>query len=968
MSELPKPTQGTVEEKPTSACTLGPAAAASETMSTLAEKGPPAAGSAAAHEPGPPTSADTLSTLADGPHPAIAQVLARTIADLGGASPADGADGATFQLMARESVDTIPDARDGDATGRWGQVAGYEILGVLGRGAMGVVYKARQRGLKRIVALKMINAGGHHSSADLVRFRSEAIAVADLQHPNIVQIYEVGEDHGHPFFSLEYVEGDSLAKKIGGTPRPPREAARLVRALAEGMEYAHQRGIIHRDLKPANVLLTPGGEPKVSDFGLVKRLEDDAGQTQSGSILGTPSYMAPEQAEGRIKDIGPRSDIYGLGGILYELTTGRPPFRAASILDTLQQVRTLDPIPPSQFEPNVPRDLETICLKCLQKDAGKRYATAAALGEDLRRFLAGEPILARPVSRVEWLWRWCWRNPRLAALGGLVAILVVAWAATSTLLYRLALANERNALANAAAASQNASLARYNAEEAQSKAQLALANAEDARRNAEDARRNAERAKANEARARNQEQAAKVIAQDAIAQMIHLGEQVMRRLRAKHEPARAEAEWLRLRDDLLTMLQKEIVPLAERIEGQQVSPFAFATLHQRLGDLLRRLGQIEDARREYQQGYERLSRIAHDQPNNDVARANLGVMLVRLGEMALEQTGDAAHARDEFGRAWSIQEEIALHPRSGNYSTTDNQRILSGIAIKQGVADLGLGHPAQARDRFQKALELRHAWTQAEPDNVSAESYTSEAEVWLGVAYSHLGDWPSARPHFEEALQICAVLADQHPESFSFKADLASVYGEQAAALARIGRDDEAEKAANHSLTYARTVLAHDPEDAAQRLVTAENSERLAALAQKRGKPADAAPFWRTALEIRRDLAQLDPHNVPARASLALSLAHAGRGDEALSKAEELCKHNANRPAVLLPLCRCFAVCAAGATDDGFRRRAEALAIDCLGAAIRSGYCDPVAIRTEPDFTQLFAEQAFQRMVNDIKP
>jgi serine/threonine-protein kinase len=880
----------------------------------------------------------------------------------------DGADSLTFQFEPRPTADTIPDVREGDTSGRLGQVAGYEILGELGRGAMGVVYKARQRGLNRIVALKMISAGGHHGPADLARFRAEAIAVADLQHPNIVQIYEVGEDRGHPFFSLEYVEGDSLAKKISGTPRPPREAAALVRALADGMEYAHQRGIIHRDLKPANVLLTLGGEPKVSDFGLVKRLEDDAGQTQSGSILGTPSYMAPEQAEGKIKEIGPHSDIYALGGILYELMTGRPPFRAASILDTLQQVRTQDPIPPSQFQPKVPRDLETICLKCLQKDTAKRYATAAALGEDLRRFLAGEPILARPVSRAEWLWRWCGRNPRVAALGGLVAILVVAWAATSTLLYRLALANERNALANAASASQNASLARHNAQEAQTKAGLALANAEDARRNAEDARRNAERAKANEARARNQEQAAKVIAQDAIVQMIHLGEQVMRRLRAKHDPTRAEVEWLRLRDDLLTMLQKEMVPLAERIEGHHISPFAFATLHQRLGDLLRRLGQIEDARREYQQGYERLSRIAHDQPNNDMARANLGVMLVRLGELALEQGGDAARARDEFGRAWDIQEDVALHPRSGNYSETDNQRILSGIAIKQGVAELALGHPAQARDRFQKALQLRYAWTQAEPANVSAESYTSEAEVWLGVAYSHLGDWRSARPHFEEARQICAVLADQHPGSFSFKADLASVYGEQGAALARIGQDDEAEKALNQSLTYARAVLARDPEDTGQRLVMADGSERLASLAQKRGKPADAAPLWRTALEIRTDLAQFDPHNVPAQAALALALAHSGHRAEALKKAEELLGTNADRPAVLLLLARCFAACSAGGTDDGHRRRATALALDSVGAAIRNGYRDPVAIRTEPDFTQVLSERAFQNLVDGIKP
>jgi len=872
---------------------------------------------------------------------------------------ADGAEALTYQHAPRELAATIPDVKEGDGSGFWRQVAGYEILGVLGRGAMGVVYKARQRGLKRIVALKMIRPGGHHGPADVARFRSEAVAVADLQHPHIVQIYEVGEDHGHPYFSLEYVEGDSLAKMISGTPRPPRESARLVRALADGMEYAHKRGIIHRDLKPANVLLTASGEPKVSDFGLVKRLEDDAGQTQSGSILGTPSYMAPEQADGKIRDIGPHSDIYALGGILYELMTGRPPFRAASILDTLEQVRTSDPIPPSQFLPDVPRDLETICLKCLQKDPAKRYATAAALGEDLSRFLAAEPILARPVSRAEWLWRWCRRNPRVAALGGIVALLILAWAASSTVLYRLARANERTALANASRASQNASLAQHNALEAQS-------HAEDALVNAETARRNAELARVNEARARSQERAAKEIAQDAIAQMVHLGERLMGRMRAKHDPARAEAEWLRLRDDLLTMLQKETIPLAERIERQQVSPFAFATLHQRLGDLLRRLGQAAAARREYEQGFERLDRVARDQPANDMARANLGVMLVRLGEVALEHEGDAARARDEFGRAWTIQEEIAQHPRSGNYSKSDNLRILSGIAIKQGTAELGLGRPALALDRFQKALELRHAWTEAEPENVSAESYTSEAEVWLGVAYSHLGEWKNARSHFDEAIQICAVLADEHPADFSFTGDLASVYGEQGAALARIGADDQAEKAINQSIKYAREVLDHNPDDVAQRLVTAAASERLAAIAQKRGKSADAAAHWRAALEVRAELAQFEPNNVPAQAALALALAHSGRCGEVVAKAQGILERNSDRPAVLVPLAQCFAVCAAASATD--RLRLSELALNALLAAIRNGYRDPIAIRTEPDFSRLLAESRFQGMVDGIKP
>jgi WD40 repeat protein len=302
-------------------------------------------------------------------------------------------------------------------------IPGYEILGELGRGGMGVVYKARQIALNRLVALKMVLAGGHASAADLARFRREAEAVARLQHPHIVQIYEVGEADGRPFFSLEYVEGGSLADKLNGTPLAPRQAAELVEVLARAVQAAHERGIVHRDLKPANVLLTADGQPKITDFGLAKRLDGDKGQTQSGAIVGTPSYMAPEQAGAHARGVGPTADVYALGAILYELLTGRPPFKAATPLDTVLQVVSEEPVAPSRLQPKVPRDLETVCLKCLQKDPAQRYPNARDLAEDLGRFLAGEPISARPVG----LWgravKWARRRPAVAALAaGLVLV------------------------------------------------------------------------------------------------------------------------------------------------------------------------------------------------------------------------------------------------------------------------------------------------------------------------------------------------------------------------------------------------------------------------------------------------------------------------------------------------------------------------------------------------------------------
>jgi serine/threonine-protein kinase len=307
----------------------------------------------------------------------------------------------------------------------------YEILGELGRGGMGVVYRARQVRLKRLVALKMILAGVHADPQTLARFRSEAEAVARLKHPNIVQIYEVGEREGCPFFSLEYLDGGSLAIKLRGTPLTAREAAQLMQTLANAVHYAHQNGLVHRDLKPANILLTAEGTPKISDFGLAKQVDSDAGQTRTGQILGTPSYMAPEQASGDVRRIGPACDIYALGAILYELLTGRPPFRAPTVLETLEQVRSRDPVPPRQLQPSTPRDLETICLKCLQREPHKRFASAEELAEDLRRFLAGEPIRARPVSSWERAWKWIRRRPALAALSALSAFCLLALLLTS---------------------------------------------------------------------------------------------------------------------------------------------------------------------------------------------------------------------------------------------------------------------------------------------------------------------------------------------------------------------------------------------------------------------------------------------------------------------------------------------------------------------------------------------------------
>jgi hypothetical protein len=331
----------------------------------------------------------------------------------------------TFRLVDGSVAALFPDPETptrADATQRvphpadLPQVPGYRVDALLGHGGMGVVYRAWHLRLNRAVALKMLLAGHCARPEELERFLREAPAVASLRHGNIVQVYDVGDVNGQPYFTMELVEGGNLTDQIHGVPQPAHKAAALVATLADAIHAAHQSGLVHRDLKPSNILLTSDGTPKVTDFGLARRLEGEAGLTLSGAPLGTPSYMAPEQARGNKAAIGTATDVYALGAILYEMLTGRPPFNADSAAATLQQVLTDEPVPPARLNPRVPRDLTTICLKCLAKEPHRRYASAAALAEDLRRFLRGETIAARRAGRVERLARWARRSPAIAAL------------------------------------------------------------------------------------------------------------------------------------------------------------------------------------------------------------------------------------------------------------------------------------------------------------------------------------------------------------------------------------------------------------------------------------------------------------------------------------------------------------------------------------------------------------------------
>lgn len=349
-----------------------------------------------------------------------------------GSTPAAAMDDDQFQLSPSVAKTTSARAKATLSAGL--RIGDYEVLGELGRGGMGVVYKARHQTLDRMVAIKMILSGPHAGREATERFIAEARAVAKLQHPGIVQIFDIGEHSGQAWFALEFVEGTDLQKELARKPRTAQEAAQILRDLCMAMQAAHDKGILHRDLKPANVLISSAGVLKITDFGLAKELDAEGStRTSEGTLMGTPSYMPPEQARGEMSRLDQRSDVYSLGAILYHILTGRPPFLTDSPIRTVMQVIKNEPVAPRQMQPGIPEELETICLKSLQKDPAARYQTCGELHADLERFLRGEPILARPISRFERAVRWCRRNPAIALPSIAAVLLLVAVALISTL-------------------------------------------------------------------------------------------------------------------------------------------------------------------------------------------------------------------------------------------------------------------------------------------------------------------------------------------------------------------------------------------------------------------------------------------------------------------------------------------------------------------------------------------------------
>jgi serine/threonine protein kinase len=722
------------------------------------------------------------------------------------------------------------------------RIPGYEILGELGRGGMGVVFKARQVGLNRLVALKMIalrpDLPESRRAALLQRFRLEAEAVARLQHPNVVQVFEVGAHDGQPFFSLEYVEGGSLARRLTGRPQPPADSARLVQTLARAVQSAHEQGIVHRDLKPDNILLAcREGErrgvsppvagapdrlpdaaplanftPKIADFGLAKYLGAEGGAapgpTESGAVLGTPSYMAPEQARPNCP-VGPAADVYALGAILYELLVGRPPFLAETTLDTLLQVVSAEPVPVRLLQPGVPRDLETICHKCLHKEPAQRYQSAADLADDLARFLADRPVLARPVGRLERARRWCARNPLAALLLAGLLLSLTSGLAASTVLWR------------------------------------------------------------GEARQRRRAETREQQSRRLLAEFFGRIDHDLRLRQPGTEP---------LRKDLAADLLRRVADYQDLLRadpGPQTAAELARTEWWR-GSLTSVASSPEQAEPLLRQAIARQEKLLHDRPADLAVRADLAQSYQSLGAV-LAQCGRHRAAVRALRRTCAL-----LEPAAGAADLSPaGLAALAGAYQNLGVEAWTAGEPVEAQQQLDRAREVWDRLVAREKGEPRWRAGLAGVLVNRANVAAETGEPARARKLYEQARALQEQLLREHPGTEPFAGALAVTCQDLAALHAHEKRLAEARAVRERARAVQEHLLRLSPEGAAWLRSEANNALFLGRLNILQKRLADAQKELQTACRRFDELAAAQPklplHAEQLRASTYLAVVQAAR-------------------------------------------------------------------------------------------
>jgi tetratricopeptide (TPR) repeat protein/tRNA A-37 threonylcarbamoyl transferase component Bud32 len=741
-----------------------------------------------------------------------------------------------------------------------GTIPGYEIQGELGRGGTGVVYKARQVSLNRVVALKMVLAGEHVRSEDLVRFLAESETVAALQHPHIVQIFEVGQHDGLPFFALEYLEGGSLLQKLQTSPLPAREAARVTETLARAMHSAHAHGVIHRDLKPSNVLLDREGRPKITDFGLAKRVAGGSGLTQTGAILGTPSYMAPEQAQGKGKEVGPAADVYALGAILYELLTGRPPFKAATPLETVLQVLHEEPVPPRRLQPQVPRDLETICLKSLDKEPARRYANAEDLAEDLRRYQTGEPIRARPVGLVEQGLKWARRYPAWAGLAASVVAAVLALMIMGGV-YNRHLQWERDyALRQQAIASLERDHARQAEQEAGRQRARAETNLERALSAADQMLTRVGQGPL--ARLPQMELERRKLLEDALTFYQGFLDAESTDPKVRRETGRAygrvgDVQMMLGRTEDARKAYNQAVALLEKLVADfpNVSEYRgdLATAYTQQGTLLRRTESPDAAEKAYRQALNLRQRLAADSPQNPLYREKLALTYNNLA-LALLISNRGQEAAEAFRQALTLRQAlVADFPAVPEYRLTLARSLANvGLIIQQT-------RPAEAEDNFHRSVAMFQSLVQEQPHGPEYEDGLVKTHRNLGVLFHKQQRLSEAKAAYQEAIDLGEKLVADFPNTPDYLSELTKAYNNLGVLLAAQTQLPEAERVVRRLVQLREKLMHLSPQVPEYQSGLAIGLGNLANILSDQGKFSEALPLVEAAIRHQRAALGVQP-------------------------------------------------------------------------------------------------------------
>ena len=892
-----------------------------------------------------------------------------------------------------------PQATGSRSTGR------FTILRPHADGGLGQVSVALDQELNREVALKQIQPRHADNPISRERFVVEAEITGGLEHPGIVPVYSLGKGaDGRPFYAMRFVKGDSLKQAIDAYHDPAnperndpgarqiglRQLLSRFIAVCHALEYSHSRGVLHRDLKPANVMVGKYGETLVVDWGLAKAIDrpdvavdettlrpsssaSGSGHTLPGAVIGTPAYMSPEQAAGKLDQLGPPSDVYSLGATLYYLLCGQAPFVNDNLASILARVQRHDFPSPRSIATQIPAALEAICLKAMSLAPADRYQTARALADDLEHWLADEPVSALPEEWPQRVARWTRRHRAWAQAAVVALVAVTAVSIGAALLINQARHNEQLALL---AAEKNAETARVHAEEARKNEELARINAQAALENAQTARQNEQRANQNAEAAQRSEKVALHARESAernaqvvkdqfrgtVASVLELGGQLEKRLQQR--PGSPVVPQMKsLHDELLKLLAENLLRLGKSVEATGFTDFALASTYDQTGELLLKLGRGAEALTEFEKGRQLVEESARQRPTDDVARANLALLTMKIGKTYLDVHDDARAALKNFAKSCELQRRIMTDPQGDKYKPADNQRLLSMYETQAGVAELRLGHPRQALEHFQAALELRQAWFNESSGNVMAYSYVSECRLWLGIVSWHLEDTAGMTANFDECLRICHELAEKYPKDASFLGDLADVYGSYGDAQLRLGLRDEAGKSYEKSHNFFRSLMQRKGDDVSSLPLLAQIHEREALVAAQDQDAVKSAEHYELARKARDQLAELDAANLSWLAARALTLAGCGRSAEAAEQAALLLQRAPDSSAAQLQAARCLAVCAQGASDPDQKRQYIERALSAVAAAVKDDFEDPVLLTTDPYLAVLKPEPAFQALL-----